>query len=314
MKNLLKNGIIFCFILLGALAFRPHQAQAAAPTGNFDSLNCTSMYGWAYDPDIPTQSITVKVFDNGTFVTGMSSLTNDYRPDVNTYFGITGNHGFSFTTPSSMKDGTNHVITVKAVDNDGGGTNYLIGSITVNCPATPPNCSLGASPDNDWTIANSGTRSAFANGVTDATQVLFPTWSDVSGQDDIIWYSGTDQGGGVWKGDINLASHPGLGTIFVHVYLYNAAYSGGVVCDSANFIRLGTGTINVTSSTSTSWTITCPLTNPNRPNVNSGANQTAGTYPSKPSAAWTITPADIEGYDWQVTGCALNTPCAQTIP
>ncbi len=174
-----------------------------------------------------------------------------------------------------------------------------------------PSCT-SATPDGDWTIDNSGTVSAFANGVSNSAQVWFITWSGTTQaeQDDIVFYNGANQGGGTWKADINLASHPGLGTISSYVYLVDAS-SNWSLCDIASFTRLNNGTINVNSSTPTSWTITCPLTNAACPNVSSGANQTTGSYPSKPYSTWTLTPADVPGYDWQVTGCALNTPCGQ---
>jgi hypothetical protein len=60
-------------------------------------------------------------------------------------------------------------------------------------------------------------------------------WSDVGGQDDLIWYAGVNQGGGTWRASINLASHPGIGTINVHIYM-----NGSVWCNTANFTRNAT--------------------------------------------------------------------------
>lgn len=57
---------------------------------------------------------------------------------------------------------------------------------------------------------------------------MFPTWTDVNGQDDLLWYSGQNLGGGTWKGTINLASHPGTGGANVNVYLSNPAHTVGM--------------------------------------------------------------------------------------
>lgn len=102
---------------------------------------------------------------------------------------------------------------------------------------SPPTCT-SAGPDGDTTTANSGTRRAFVYGVSfDVTAVKFPTWSDVNGQDGIVYYLGVNDGGGTWHADVNLASHLGLGIIYVHTYLYSTAFPNGTFCDSANFTR-----------------------------------------------------------------------------
>ena len=102
-----------------------------------------------------------------------------------------------------------------------------------------PSC-LSATPDGDTVYSNS-IRRVYANGVSNATSVLFPTWSDPGGQNDLIWYPGTTNDGGVtWYADINLSNH-GIGTrqssynMNTHVYLFNSNYSD-VWCDTANFI------------------------------------------------------------------------------
>jgi GBS Bsp-like repeat-containing protein len=83
----------------------------------------------------------------------------------------------------------------------------------------------GVGPPNLVITATSGTISVYAYGVQNATSVVFPTWSDVNGQDDIAWYSGQNLGAGTWRASINLASHPGAGPIHVHVYMSNGGSS-----------------------------------------------------------------------------------------
>ena len=88
------------------------------------------------------------------------------------------------------------------------------------------------------TYGTSGTLDFYAYGVQSANTVYFPTWSDVNGQDDIVWYQGVNQGGGTWKGTVNLANHrpgnPDYGLIYMQVWMFGAE---SVWCGSANFTR-----------------------------------------------------------------------------
>lgn len=63
------------------------------------------------------------------------------------------------------------------------------------------------------------------NGTANATQVKFPTWSTINGQDDIVWYSDLNS---PFSFSIPQASHSG-GPINTHVYLYNSGYSN-ILC------------------------------------------------------------------------------------
>ena len=101
-----------------------------------------------------------------------------------------------------------------------------------------PYCS-GVGPFGTVTSATSGTLDMYAYGVHDATQVLFPTWSDANGQDDIVWYPGVDLGGGTWKASIDLSRHrpgnPDMGTIFVHTWMIGAQTA---FCGANSFTRV----------------------------------------------------------------------------
>ncbi len=212
--------------------------------------------------------------------------------------------GWTGTAQPSVATGNMTSANTYRVDCTGNNGNSS-DSVQININAVPT-C-VSATPDGEWTTATSGTRVTTANGVANATSVLFPTWSEPGGQDDIVWYTGV-QSGSTFTANINLANHPGLGAIYVDVYLSNANYTN-VFCDSAPFTRLNNGTINVDSNVPTTWTITCPLTNPNCPNITSGSGS-SGSFPDKPTSTWTLTPANISGYDWRVNNCAVNTPCA----
>jgi hypothetical protein len=113
------------------------------------------------------------------------------------------------------------------------------GNVCVNGSCVPPSqaptCS-SAGPDN--VTETTATHTVYAYDVTNATSVTFPTWSDVNGQDDLIWYNGIDLGDGTWAAVIPHSSHrsgnPDLGQFYTHVYMNNAGNTN-VWCDSANF-------------------------------------------------------------------------------
>lgn len=100
-----------------AVAYVPQNKLTA---GNFEIVNTDGIAaGWAYDPDTPSVSIKVKYYFDGTSSTGTYGgevTTTGYRSDVNSAFGITGNHGFSVTIPSSFWDGRQHSIYLYSID------------------------------------------------------------------------------------------------------------------------------------------------------------------------------------------------------
>ena len=52
----------------------------------------------------------------------------------------------------------------------------------------------------------------------DLTQVWFPTWSQVNGQDDLRWHEASRQADGSWTCRIALSDHSGTGVYFIHAY------------------------------------------------------------------------------------------------
>ena len=111
----------------------------APPKGTLDSAAVVGqsirVRGWAFDPDQPATALDVGVQING--VTVRTTATAVPRPDVNTAFGINGNHGFDITVPAKPGRST---VTVEAVDIAGGPGNTLLGSrsVSVSPPAALP--------------------------------------------------------------------------------------------------------------------------------------------------------------------------------
>lgn len=106
------------------------------PVGSFDSADCSSLSGWAKDPDT-TAPISVHFYKDGPAGTGtyLGNATADiYRGDL-PY--TDKDHGFSLSLPDSLNDGAAHQIYAYAID-DAGGINPLLTNSpkTVQCGLT----------------------------------------------------------------------------------------------------------------------------------------------------------------------------------
>lgn len=108
----------------------------ASPRGHLDALRTAPdgmfrVAGWAFDPDQPATSISVAVRVDGREVARFTA--DGSRPDVNSVYRITGNHGFDNTvavTPGG------HTVQVYAINVGGGSGNPLVGqgSVRVGVP------------------------------------------------------------------------------------------------------------------------------------------------------------------------------------
>lgn len=83
--------------------------------GWFESANCQSLTGWAWDASEPNSPISVDVYEGVQrgFHKIATVRANQFRQDlVNAGIG-NGQHGFVFNVPSILRDGNSHVITIK---------------------------------------------------------------------------------------------------------------------------------------------------------------------------------------------------------
>src|SRR5262245_7608744 len=87
--------------------------QSAPPTfaGFVDHAGCDFIGGWAADRAQPNTPIMASLYDGTTLLTTVT--TNGSRPDVGTFLGDNGVHGFNIPTPVSLKDGVAHSVHVK---------------------------------------------------------------------------------------------------------------------------------------------------------------------------------------------------------
>ncbi|MCB0365728.1 MAG: hypothetical protein H6624_01280 [Bdellovibrionaceae bacterium] len=106
--------------------------------GVVDGLDSNGrVWGWAFDQDNTSTSVSVQFYVDE--VLKGSTPANQSRPDVNTAYSISGNHGFSFQLPSSVLNGVPHILKVYALDSQGFSPKKLIGtrSFTIGTPSVP---------------------------------------------------------------------------------------------------------------------------------------------------------------------------------
>jgi hypothetical protein len=171
-----------------------------------------------------------------------------------------------------------------------GGSSSESATVSILSPASATCTSAG--PDDDVVAITATTRYAYAYGVSGASQVLFPTWTQVNGQDDMIWYQGTNQGSGTWRATIDPSNHSGAGLVFVHAYPSNGF--SNVFCDSANFYKEQMGTVRINIDTGVHWVLTGP---------NGYSSQGTGStvLNNLRFGVYTLTPDNRPGYVVSVT-------------
>ncbi len=122
----------------------PPTTTTSTPLGYLDG-NCSSFWGWAYDPDAPAASIIVRIEDEkGTIY---SSVANAVHTSINTSRNLTGNHGIYHPFPASLKDGVAHTFRAYGVDTTTGAkVAFVQPPKTMTCVApvpTTPNITAG---------------------------------------------------------------------------------------------------------------------------------------------------------------------------
>lgn len=129
--------------------------QNQLPTGTLDAADCTSIRGWAQDPDEPTKAIDVRIaFDlppSDPAATPIVVNAGTNRDDLCTALGSC-NHAFELPIPAEFQDGAPHAVYVEAVDSAGGPGASITGSPgTVTCTGADASVSTDTGPNVDAT-------------------------------------------------------------------------------------------------------------------------------------------------------------------
>ena len=98
------------------------------PAGPVDAVDCTSIRGWAQDPDTPEDPVEVRVYFGGPAedptATGITVIADLPRDDLCEPLGSC-THGFDVEIPRSLQDDAAHPVYVYAVDTQGEQTPLL---------------------------------------------------------------------------------------------------------------------------------------------------------------------------------------------
>jgi hypothetical protein len=114
-----KQLMLALFLSLWALA--PFSTRALESSGYLDNLS-TLAEGWGIYAPFSNQPCVIEFYANGSSTNGQflgRVETKVSRPDVNSYFGISGIHGFSYAVPVSLWDGIPHSIYAYVTSPDG---------------------------------------------------------------------------------------------------------------------------------------------------------------------------------------------------
>ncbi|NDD65941.1 MAG: hypothetical protein EBZ36_18485, partial [Acidobacteria bacterium] len=84
--------------------------------GNLDVANCNVLTGWVADRYRPNSTITLRIYDGDNLVDVVRAGL--LRPDVATFLGDNGRHGFSLPTPAAFKDGRAHTLRIRFETSD----------------------------------------------------------------------------------------------------------------------------------------------------------------------------------------------------
>ena len=190
-----------------------------------------------------TLTITNNNPDAGTFdviVSGVSSPDGVREVKLPTWSNVDGQDDIIWYTAKKQADGT-YKTTVKVSDHKYSTGLYNVhlyyiqdnGQI-VGVAGTQVNVSLARAKGN-LTIQNNnpetGTFDVIVSGVSSpygVREVKLPTWSNVNGQDDIIWYTATRQANGTYKTTVKASDHK-RSTGLYHIHLYYIQDNGKIV-------------------------------------------------------------------------------------
>ena len=182
--------------------------------------------------------------ETGTFDVIVSEVSNPAggvkTVSVPVWSSVNGQDDIIWYTAARQSDGT-YKVTVKATDHKRSTGEYNIhlyyvqhdGQL-VGVTGTTTTVSM-ARPKGTLTITNNnpnaGTFDVIVSGVSSpdgVREVKLPTWSNVDGQDDIIWYTATKQANGTYKVTVRASDHK-YSTGIYNVHLYYIQDNGQIV-------------------------------------------------------------------------------------
>ena len=138
------------FINMGkAVIGTPPVPVNKTPIGYIDVIDGNgNVLGWTFDPDQSSNSNGIDFYIDGPVGSGTfagTDITDGLRPDINSIYGITGNHAYAFRIPDNFRNGQQHSIYAYGIDLDdsSNASKALLGSSpkTFTLTVANPTCS-----------------------------------------------------------------------------------------------------------------------------------------------------------------------------
>ena len=179
--------------------------EFATEIGSYDSQNGTFVV-----------KITPKKVPSGVKEVKVPVWCKSDQSDIKWYVASKKSDGtYSVTIETVLHDfhiGEYHVHAY-LTDNNGN----RIGKVAGSCTVTKPDIAINYITSKNLGNGQYEVRIFYPNN-GNVTSVQFPTWSNANGQDDIKWYTGTNNGDGSWSAIIQGSNHFNAGNFSTHVY------------------------------------------------------------------------------------------------
>ena len=104
------------------LAALTSESLPASYTGNMETASCSEIKGWAWDKNYPNASVTLELMEGSSV--HATTTANIFRQDLQNAGIGTGDYGFSFNIPASLRDGKPHQLSIRVRSSN----YFLIGS------------------------------------------------------------------------------------------------------------------------------------------------------------------------------------------
>lgn len=218
---------------------------------------CTTQNGKLFGIGAANFEVTKKPMKSGISVTDINGTTGTFKVTVSGVIAASGvesvqipvwceSNQSDIVWYTAMKDSAgNYTVNVNVKNHQ-----YHFGTYTMDIYVTMGNgIRIGVGRANADIVAknyvysvsrSSSKQEIFVMGVDGVSDVQFPTWSDENGQDDIIWYGGTNHGNGTWSTIIDSMNHASGGRYTTHVYVTDASGRHSVGIATYNLNRVPT--------------------------------------------------------------------------
>lgn len=218
-----KGGIQYVYSRTDASSTIYHN-----PLGNLDSYSggthSLNIAGWAFDADDNNAQLEIHVYLGDTCCGVLKA--DQLRSDVNHVYGCGDYHGFGGTINLDKSIVGTQTFSIWAID-VGGGSNTLLGNITVNIGSDTVgpvlyNVNITKIGPTGYTV------SVTPSDPSGIVRVKFPTWTEYNGQDDLLTdWSNNALADGTKVGDtysyrVKISDHNNeYGIYYTHIYAWD---------------------------------------------------------------------------------------------